>query len=191
MNIKVKHILYVGAFILFTILGFLMFPNNEETIIVPANDYSGEEDSYIFVHITGEVNSPGIKKVKLGTRLFELIKLASGETLNADLSKINLASVLKDEQKIVIPAVYIADSFDESTSSGVTSSTGQSKSKLVSINYSSMAELQTLPGIGPSMAKKIVEYRENNGGFNSIEDIKNVSGIGESKFNKIKDDITI
>lgn len=144
----------------------------------------------IYVHIDGAVIIPGIKEVEEGTRIFELIEIAGGLAEDADISKINLASVLKDEQKIIVP--YIVKEVINNSSSNTTSakSTKANKSQLpININYATFEEFQLLNGIGPSMAQKIIDYREENGFFNSIEDIKNVSGIGEAKFNKIKDDI--
>jgi competence protein ComEA len=135
----------------------------------------------IFVHIEGAVNSPGIKKVPKGTRLFEVINFASGECKDADISKINLASIVKDEQKIYVP-------YKESE---LTNASAKENSKYININSASSEDLQRLEGIGPSMAERILDYREEVGYFGSIEDIKNVSGIGEAKYNKIKDYITI
>ncbi len=189
MKIKVKHLLYVGAFIICSICGFLMFPKGEETIVISGSStISGDFAEYVFVHITGEVNEPGIKKVKKQTRIFELIEIAGGETSDADLSKINLASIVKDEQKVIIPSFP-----KEIEDNGAIIYNGGSKSVdgLVSINYGTKEQLETLTGIGPQMAQKIISYREENGGFGSLEDIKNVSGIGEAKYEKIKNDITI
>jgi len=145
----------------------------------------------IYVHIDGAVIIPGIKEVEEGTRIFELIEIAGGLAEDADISKINLASVLKDEQKIIVPYIVKEEVINNSSSNTTSAkSTKANKSQLpININYATFEEFQLLNGIGPSMAQKIIDYREENGFFNSIEDIKNVSGIGEAKFNKIKDDI--
>lgn len=127
----------------------------------------------------GKLKSRGIFEVEDGTRIYEAIKLAGGETLNADLTRLNLAKIVSDEEKIVVPKKVILEESDE-----------EGESSIVNINTASVEKLSTLSGIGKSTAEKIVKYREENGYFNSIEDIMNVSGIGESKFNSIKDDIT-
>lgn len=200
MNIKAKQILIVGAFIVLTLVGYMLFPKDEVYINSDnSTEISGDARKIIYVHIEGAINFPGIKDVEEGTRLFELIELAGGTTDDADTSKINLASVLKDEQKIYIP--YIENTNDDSNVSTTQNSNGTASKTdninaiksftLVNINSANVQELETLDGIGPSMANKIIEYRETNGYFSSIEDIKNVSGIGEAKFNKIKDNISI
>ncbi|MBO5142915.1 MAG: helix-hairpin-helix domain-containing protein [Clostridia bacterium] len=211
MKIEAKHIMFVGAFIVLTIVGYNVLPKDEiiinsETYLDSSNSYCSGSDivESIYVHIEGAVNNPGIKKVPVGTRVFELIQMASGELLDADISKINLASIVKDEQKIYVPFKVIENT-DVTTNSGYNQNANNNQnvtkdsqnvsinnnSILVNINTASSEELQKLEGIGPSMAQKIINYRLEIGYFMAIEDIKKVSGIGESKFDKIKDNITI
>ena len=178
MNNKVKCALALGAFIILTILGYILLPKDK--IIIDENQEV--EDEYIFVHIEGCVNNPGLIKVKYGTRIFELIEEAGGETENADISRINLASIVSDEQKIVIPAKVVVNEESNDT---------ETKDTCVNINTATKEKLITLNGIGENTAEKIIKYREENGYFNTVEDIMNVPGIGESKFNSIKDDITV
>lgn len=175
MNNKVKCILALGAFIILSILGYLLLPKDE---IVISKD-EDVEDEFIFVHIEGCINNPGLVKVKYGTRLYELIDEAGGATDLADLSRINLASIVSDEQKIFIPEKVIIDNNAEDEIS------------IININTASKEKLMRLNGIGESTAEKIIKYREDNGYFNVVEDLMNVPGIGESKFNNIKDDITV
>lgn len=199
MNIKAKQIVYVGAFIVLTLIGYIFLPKDE--VVINTNNFADDSfqdisgnEGVIYVHIEGAVNSPGIKDVPKNTRLFELIQISGGELVDADLSKLNLASILKDEQKIYVPyKVEITENNGDSKQIGSIESNNKiySHNELVNINTASSYELQQLDGIGPSMAQKILNYREINGCFSSIEDIKNVSGIGEAKFNKIKDNITI
>ena len=200
MKIKAKQVFCVGAFIVLTLIGYIFMPKDEIIRDLKADDIydatfnqglgkSGDfiKKDTIFVHIEGAVNSPGLKEVFKGTRVFEVIALASGECIDADLSKINLASIVKDEQKIYVP--YKMSQLPESVQGTDVSVSGYSE--FININTATSEELQQLDGIGPSMAKKILDYREDVGYFSAIEDIKNVSGIGESKYNKIKDNITI
>lgn len=152
------------------------------------------------IHITGQVLNPGVISLDEGSRIIDAVNKAGGLTKEADLSKINLAYILEDAQKVYIPSVndkeeskYISDGSGDTeivTSSG--SSENKKEEKLmVNINTANAIELSKLPGIGNSTALKIIHYRNENGKFNTIEDLKNVSGIGDSKFNKIKDNICV
>ncbi len=181
MNEKVKYIFVLGAFIILCIIGYFSLPKDE--IIIQASQENEVEEEYIFVHIEGCVNEPGLIKAPKGTRLYELIELAGGETEEADLSKVNLASIVIDAQKVYIPKIYVHE--EENNISSISSE------GIVNINTATIEELQTLDGIGPSMAEKIIKHREEKGYFSAPEDIMNVSGIGEGKYNKIKDKITI
>ncbi len=180
MNNNLKYISVLVAFIILTILGYFLLKNNNENVI----ETNSIAEDFIFVHIEGEVENPGLAKIKYGTRLYELIEEVGGATENADLSRINLSSIVSDEQKIVIPAKIISSISDESPENQNT------ETGLVNINTANKEKLMTLSGVGESTAEKIIKYRESNGYFNTIEDIMNVQGIGESKFNNIKDDIT-
>lgn len=132
----------------------------------------------IVIHIAGEVNSPGILYLETNSRIVDAIDKAGGLTVNADLSKVNLAYELKDGQKIYIPSIY-----DESISNYITESAGNNvldnstfqEKETININLATQNELETLPGVGKSTANKIIEYRTKNGKFKAIEDIMNVS----------------
>lgn len=187
MNDKAKCIVALGAFVIFTFIGYKMLPKDE--VVIEAG--KEETASKIYVHIEGCVHSPGIKEVTYGTRLYELIEVAGGETVDADLSKVNLASILSDEQKIYIPEKIVFEEAEtNNVSLNVNSNSHNQQSVLVNINVATTDELKKLPGVGDAMAKRIIDFRENEGYFNSIEDIMNVEGIGEAKFNKIKENIT-
>lgn len=182
MNEKVKYIVVLGAFIILCIIGYFSMQHDE--IVVQSSSNQTIEEEYIFVHIEGCVQNTGLIKAIKGVRLFELIELAGGVTDEADLTKINLASIVNDGQKVYIPPKVVLDEDNE----GIRSISNKG---IVNINTATITELQTLDGIGPSMANKIIEYREKKGYFTKIEDIMNVSGIGENKYNKIKENITI
>ena len=159
------------------------------------------EEAQIVIHISGEVTNPGVISLKEGARVIDAINNAGGLTSKADISKVNLAYVLEDAQKIYIPSiddkedsVYILEGSGDTEI--VTSGAGNTENKkegklMININTATEEQLQELAGIGDSIAKRIVDYRKENGKFNSIEDIKNVSGIGDAKFNKIKDNICV
>lgn len=147
----------------------------------------------ISVYICGYVNSPGVVKVKEGTRLDEAIGLAGGAMEEADLNAVNLAYRLTDEDMIYIPKKGEKLQDKSKTIPGVNTIKSITESKLgkVNINTAGEKELDTLDGVGPATAKAIMQYREQKGHFKSIEDIKKVKGIGDAKFNKMKDNITV
>lgn len=159
-----------------------------------------EEKAKITVHITGEINKKGILILEEGARIADAIKAAGGETKQADLDEINLAYELQDGQKIYIPNKRDKKINEEKTY--ITSESGnnvikeENKStkganKKVNINTANQSEIETLPGIGPSIASRIIEYRQQNGKFQKIEDLQNVKGIGDSKYANIKEYVTV
>lgn len=156
----------------------------------------------VTVHIVGEVNSPGVVTLNEGARIIDAINAADGSTDEADLSKVNLAYVIEDGTQIYIPSIRDAttvgangfirdDAGDDVANSGVSNYETKLQNGKVNINTANIEKLQTLPGIGLSTAQKIVEYRMQNGKFKTEEDLKNVTGIGESKYNNLKDKITV
>lgn len=144
------------------------------------------EDTTIMIHISGQVHSPGLIELEYGQRLKDAVEYAGGLKNDADIDKINLAKKLSDEDKIYIPKIgeEIDDILDISVESSQATSTGSSGK--ININTCTKESLISLPGIGEVTAEKIINYREENS-FNTIEDIKNVSGIGDKKFEAIKD----
>ena len=157
-----------------------------------------EEKEKIAVHITGEVKKGGIIYLNQGARIVDAIKEAGGETKQADLSQVNLAYELQDGQKIYIPnkKEKISQYITENSGNNViiedsNTSTQKGGSGKVNINTANQSELDRLPGIGPSLAERIIEYREENGNFKNIEDLQNVKGIGDAKFADIKDKVTV
>lgn len=145
----------------------------------------------IFVHVVGEVNAPGIVKVPEGTRLYNVIEKAGGMTKNAQTDYLNLADTVKDGQQIRVISKKEYKKLKKKSHGGSQkeSQGGSDSSGLININTATADELQTLSGIGEVRAKAIVEYRTQNGNFSKIEDIKNVSGIGDATFNNIKSQI--
>lgn len=144
-----------------------------------------DELTYIYVDIKGYVQNPGVYKLDYGSRLFQVINLAGGMQEEADSMAINLSMLLEDEMSVYIPSVeenfdIIVTPIDEEEDDG-----------LIDINKASITLLETLPGIGPSTAQNIIDYRDEFGYFNVIEDILNVPNIGEVTFDEIKDLITV
>lgn len=165
------------------------------------NEADSSDKEKIVVHITGAVCNEGVYELDENSRIADVIKMAGGLKEDVDLKQINLAYMLEDGMKINIPSKNdkttdnnIENDETYITKEDVTSSNNtnlNNKISKININTATQEELETLPGIGPSIATKIINYRKENGKFKKIEDIKNVNGIGESKFNKIKEFIKI
>ncbi|MBW9152128.1 helix-hairpin-helix domain-containing protein [Clostridium estertheticum] len=162
------------------------------------------EDSIIKVDIKGAVNSPGVYEIKKGSRVTDLIKLAGGGTKDADLNATNLSKKLNDEDCIVISKngevnktqMPNGSTSNSSTANPTKSSTGSSsdnkgKGGIININTASKEELMTLTGIGEAKANIIIDYRKQNGGFKSVDELTKVGGIGEKTLTKFADKIDI
>lgn len=204
-----KTILIIIMVIIIGIIGYYVYGNNveknnnnianEEEILVKENEQNKEKEKKIVVHITGAIKKEGVFYLNENSRVTDAINEAGGVTDDADMSKINLAYILEDGMKIKIPSINDIEEQDDDVESEKfveivgedTTKSEFGKSKLININKANQTELETLPGIGPSTALKIISYREENGKFSSIEDLKNISGIGESKFENIKNLICI
>lgn len=145
-----------------------------------------ETKEKIIIHITGQVVNEGIVELEEGARIIEAVEKAGGTTEEANLSKINLAYILEDGMKIYIPSKNDEEDEYIVNSAGINEPQNKKESLKVNINTATSDELQRLPGIGESMASKIITYRKENGKFQKIEDLKNVSGIGDIKYNNIK-----
>ncbi len=147
----------------------------------------------IAVHVTGAVPRPGMYELGEGSRVQDAIDAAGGLLASADADSINLAAFLEDGQKLTIP--YKAGQQPEQQSNSVfpTEQPGQSTGtgERININTASLEELDSLPGIGPTTAQNILDYRQENGPFQEIEDLLQVPGIGPSTYENIKDLITV
>ncbi len=143
----------------------------------------------ITIYVTGAVNKPGLVKVAEGARAADAINACGGLLPIADSEKINLAQNLKDGQQLKVPEKERSNSNVDKSKADMSKNGGSGE--MVNINTADEKALDTLPGIGPAMAKRIIEYRETEGLFQSIEDIKKIRGIGDAKFEKLKDKICI
>jgi len=164
-----------------------------------SNEQQLEKNENIIVHVSGAVNKEGIVELKNNSRIIDAIDKAGGLKDEADITNINLAYIIEDGMKIHIPSKEEKEStiiVESNIDSGTVEQSNEIKSnnnkKLkININTATKTDLETLPGIGESTALKIIEYRKEKGKFKLIEDIKQVNGIGENKFNKIKELITV
>ncbi len=213
LNLSKKQLIIliaIGGVIIFVIGYYLYTTTSNESyeqldIISEEQDNQNkenvekEQEEMIVVHIAGEVKKPGIVKTKEGARIADIIEEAGGLTENANITNINLAYIIEDGQKITIPSKnqkveakqeeYIQTENEQgiiNEEQGISN-----KNQVLNINKATKEELQTLQGIGESTADKIITYRKENGNFKQIEDIKNVPGIGDAKYENIKDKISV
>ena len=146
-------------------------------------------DNKVIIDIGGEVNEPKVTELPEGSRVEDAIEAAGGITDEADMTNINRAAFVSDGEKILIPSKNDAVSGSDGTYTGA--QPGGYADDRIDINTADSAELQKLNGVGPATAEKIISYRESNGRFKSVEEIKNVSGIGDKTYEKIKEHIRV
>lgn len=186
-----KKIFLIGALIFITLFSvfYLTSKNDEKTEgQIFSNEeknsnnegYEKEREEYIIVDISGAVKTPSVFELPINSRMEDAIKAADGLLEDADVDKINRAEILQDGQKIYIPKK------GESNLEKSSAEYGNEKNELVSINTGDSDQLRKVRGIGPAMAEKIIVYRGENGKFKSLEDLKNVEGIGEKTFEKLR-----
>lgn len=196
---ETKYISMVAAavFALVCLVGYIMYEHADKRAdSINLTEYEAEEITYIeeasepttiIVYITGEIAEPDVYEMPADARLVDLVEKAGGFTAYADKDALNLAAHLADGEKIVVG--NINDKVDKTED--LEENINKDESIPVNINTADAAELETLEDIGPSLAENIIEYRNRYGSFTSIEEIREVDGIGEATFNKIKDSITI
>ncbi|MFQ3548846.1 MAG: helix-hairpin-helix domain-containing protein [Armatimonadota bacterium] len=193
---------------------------NASMIDSKLSNFNPKKGDVVF-HITGAVNSPGLYSLPKGSRIYEALKVAGNASQDADLDKINLAKQIDDGEKIDVPFKdrQANNKNDNSINSAVitgvinqSSDTTQnyisknnknqnipqnfnksqpSLSSKININTASQSELESLPGIGPAYAKRIIEYRNMSGGFKSLEQIMEIKGIGQKTYEKLRPYITL
>ena len=195
-----KNVVYtlIGVMAGFALAGLLLFvsraPSGESISLQPA-----PTKSPIAVHVIGAVPRPGLYEFAEGARVQDAIDAAGGLLTSANIDSINLAAFLEDGVQLTIPfkdgqapaaeasqedAIELPGSTEESSGT-------EENPDLININTASVEELDELPGIGPTIAQRIIDYRDANGPFQTIEDLLNVSGVGPSTFEQIKDLITV
>lgn len=146
------------------------------------DDGAGTAQDQIVVSVIGQVHQPGLVTVAGGARVADAITAAGGATPDADLSTVNLARLVVDGEQIAvgIPGSSLPGDADPASQGG-----------LVNLNTATQAELEELPGIGPVLAQRIIDFREDNGGFTAVEQLREVSGIGPAGYEDIVDLVTV
>lgn len=209
-EVKMYFIRYKYVIIFFIVLLVLLltlttnlFLVNETEVLTYENnlvsDVQVEEETKadtIFIDIKGGILKPGVYEMGAGVRVIDAVYLAGGFTDDAITDNVNLSKKLVDESVVIIPKNIDEEnsvSFENNclVEGVITEEETSTNESIVNLNAASLEQLMTLSGIGETKAKAIIEYRDTNGGFKNIEEIKNVSGIGESTFEKIKDFIKV
>lgn len=185
---NLKSVLYLASGILFGLfLAALVWvvarnPSGEAVILRPV-----PTERPVIVHVTGAVPRPGVYALPQGARVQDVISAAGGFLAEAEKSEINLAALLEDGARLDVPFIEGASPILATPGATVVAVT----TELVNINTASLEELDSLPSIGPSLAQRIIDYREQNGPFINIEDVINVPGIGPGNYERFKDMITV
>ena len=157
----------------------------DSTVKIDKSELSAETDKNIvspkiYVHVAGSVKAPGIYQLDSGTRVYDAVLAAGGFTPKANQASVNMARALTDGEQLVISAGPSGAVFE-----------GAVSSSLISLNQASSSQLEDLPGVGPALAGRIIDWREANGGFKAKEDLLNVAGIGDKLFASVKDLVTL
>lgn len=159
-------------------------PAAQTTTITPSAAPMASEapSGVLYVHVLGEVTAPGLYEVPTGSRAVDVVAAAGGFTDAADQAQLNLARFVVDGEQILVPAIGAAPPPAAAGAGGTT---------LVRLNAADLAELETLPGVGPALAQRIVDFREQNGGFTAIDQLKDVPGIGDKTFADLEALVTL
>lgn len=181
MRRKVRNLVFI---ILFQLLTWACAQEEGSVSLEPIETELAEKEedrtgNSIFVYVCGAVLDEGVYELPAGSRVYEAIQKAGGFTEDAAVTQINQAEVLEDETQLYVPTM-------EEITNEETKGDGK-----VNLNLASKEELMTLPGVGEAKADLIIQYREEHGRFQNIEDVMNISGIKEGLFAKIKDNITV
>lgn len=191
-----KYGLIIFIIAIITVVSYFYYANNKKNTIdvitkeskLSDNNENGKNKNEISVYICGEINKPGVYSLLQDDRLIKLVEMAGGFTQMADMQAVNLAEKLEDEDFIKIPSVVIDTN---GTTVNATNYTEVQTSSKININTAAKEQLESLPRIGEALAQRIIDYRESNGRFKDINELNNVSGIGDKIFEGLKDKITV
>ena len=184
-----KKSLLILLVIALAVLGGTMYGSYAGQQAITLDEGTREKASMprsVVVYVTGEVKKPGLVTLTEGQRVADAVNAVGGVIETADIERVNMAALLEDGMQVRVPERIARDAEHPKNAP-----TGKNAEGQINLNTASEKELQELPGIGPAMSARIIEYREANGDFQNIEDIKKVRGIGNAKFEKLKDKVTI
>ena len=178
-TITVLAVVAFGTYVFSSSLG------EEDSVTITKGSPRSEEPKdiktpKIYVHVAGSVKSPGIYQLDSGTRVYDAVLAAGGFTSKANQASVNMARALNDGEQLLISSGSGPQAFDNSMTS-----------TLISLNQASASQLEDLPGVGPALAGRMIDWRTANGGFRAKEDLLNVAGIGDKLFASVKDLVTL
>jgi len=178
-TITVLAVVAFGTYVFSSSLG------KQESLTITKDSSVGEgpkeiKSPKIYVHVAGSVKSPGIYQLDSGTRVYDAVLAAGGFTSKANQASVNMARALNDGEQLLISSGSGPQAFDDSMTSS-----------LISLNQASASQLEDLPGVGPALAGRMIDWRTANGGFKTKEDLLNVAGIGDKLFASVKDLVTL
>ena len=142
----------------------------------------------VIVHVAGAVTTPGVVELPVGSRVIDAIEAAGGGVDDADFDRLNLAAKLSDGQRVLVPKVGQLVALEPQGGAAVD---GAAQGGLLNLNTATPAQLEELPGIGPTLAAAILAERDRRGGFKSINELRDVRGIGEKRFADLRDHVTV
>ncbi len=180
-----RRTLGVVAGVLISLSLFVVFSGKSEEVLAESVVPTQMVAPALVIDVTGEVVSPGVYELPAGSRVIDAIKAAGGARPKAALSDLNLARVIKDGEQIYVDLIYTSGA---RVRAGAKTSAPRGP---ININRATASELDSLDGIGPVIAKRIIAYRTTNGAFVAIEDLLKVSGIGDAKFAQFKEKIRV
>lgn len=151
---------------------------------------AGEGGGRVVVHVAGAVRRPGVYRLRVGARVTDAVDRAGGARRRADLAQLNLAAELEDGRQVVVP-VRTPVGAAGSASAAVAGAAAPAPGLPVNLNTATMEQLDALPGVGPATAQRILDYREANGGFGSVEELGQVPGIGEVRLASLREQVRV
>ena len=181
-HIQKRALLILGALVI-AISSLVVLRGGSHEVVEPPIVAVQIAAPEIFVDVTGAVNNPGVYTLAANSRVIDAIKAAGDSAPGADLSTVNLARVLSDGEQIYVDATIV--------NSACVRISKKARSGPININRATLAQFDSLDGIGPVIAKRIIEYRKVNGPFLTVEDLQKVSGIGVAKFSNIKSKVRV
>lgn len=153
-------------------------------VTIPLPSAAEAEPAAVWVHVDGAVQAPGVHQLSAGARVIDAVNAAGGLQDDADRSRLNLALVLADQQRVWVPR--IGEDVPEVVAGGEVPSAAGDSGGLVDVNHADAPALESLPGVGPALAAAIIEHRDRHGGFAVLDDLADVAGIGPAKLEQIR-----
>jgi competence protein ComEA len=149
------------------------------------------QDERVLVHVAGAVHRPGVYRLRASSRVDDAVRLAGGATRRADLAGLNLAANVEDGRQVLVPERVTTGASAVAAASASEGAAPAGAGLPVNLNTATLEQLDVLPGIGPAMAQRILEYREANGGFGSVEELTDVPGIAEGRMAALRDQVQV